>query len=401
MVARVATKPGPALDLYDTQAEFVFDAHRLSAFVAGRGAGKTYCGAIKALSHARRPGLGLIIAPTYTMLRDVDWRAALELWRPWIADTNSSAMTMRLTTGAEVLFRSADNADRLRGLTVSWAWIDEAALCSRDTWDIALATLRQGGTAGPCWLTSTPRGFNWVYDVFVTGANADTALFQTATIANPFLDPAFERSLRSQYSSEFAEQELGGQFIILGAGLFRPEWWQRYSAFDRSNAREIIQVWDTAFSEKTSADYSVCATWAEMPTGYYVLDIYREQVGFPELKRAAVDLYQKWQPTAVLIEAKASGQSLLQELQRETRMPVVAVKVDADKVTRANAVTATVEAGNVSLPEQAEWVRSFIEEHGSFPLGNNDDQVDTTVMALRRWIGQNDVSSFLASVRRV
>lgn len=222
----MANSPVTSLDLYDTQAEFVLDTHRLSAFVAGRGAGKTYCGAVKALSHAREPGVGLIIAPTYTMLRDVDWRTTLELWRPWLASENNTAMTMRLTTGAEVLFRSADNADRLRGLTASWAWIDEAALCSRETWDIVLATLRQGGVAGPCWLTSTPRGFNWVYDVFVRGANEDTALFQTATIANPFLDRGFERSLRSQYTSDFAQQELGGQFIVLGAGMFKPEWFQ-------------------------------------------------------------------------------------------------------------------------------------------------------------------------------
>jgi predicted phage terminase large subunit-like protein len=175
-------------------------------------------------------------------------------------------------------------------------------------------------------------------------------------------------------------------------GLFKRHWWRRYGAFDRSQARQVIQVWDTAFKERTSADYSVCSTWARTPEGAYVLDVVRERLEFPDLKRLARDLFNRWRPSVVLVEDKASGQSLAQELSRPAEhdparnpcLPVVAVKVEQDKVSRAAAVTPYVESGMVHLPESAPWVADWIEEHAVFPNGAYDDQVDTTSMALAR-----------------
>jgi predicted phage terminase large subunit-like protein len=165
--------------------------------------------------------------------------------------------------------------------------------------------------------------------------------------------------------------------------MFKRHWWGRFGAFDRSAAELIVQVWDTAFKEKTTADYSVCSTWATTPTGIYILDVFRERLEFPELKRKAKDQFEKWRPNAVLVEDKASGQSLIQELQRDTLLPVIAVAVDRDKIARAAAVTPYVEAGKVMLPESALWVDDWIEEHAAFPAGAYDDQVDTTSMVLK------------------
>jgi predicted phage terminase large subunit-like protein len=157
----------------------------------------------------------------------------------------------------------------------------------------------------------------------------------------------------------------------------------------------VIQVWDTAFQQKSSADYSVCSTWARTPQGVHVLDVVRERLEFPDLKRLARDLFNRWRPSVVLVEDKASGQSLVQELGRPSehdpsrcpRLPVLAVKVEQDKVSRATAVTPYVEAGMVHLPESAPWVADWIEEHAVFPNGAYDDQVDTTSMALGRLLG--------------
>jgi predicted phage terminase large subunit-like protein len=93
-------------------------------------------------------------------------------------------------------------------------------------------------------------------------------------------------------------------------------------------------------------------------------------------------LAAKWLPSAVLIEDKASGQSLIQELQRDTRLPVLAVKVDKDKVSRAYAITPTCEAGRVYLPERAAWLEDFLDELMMFPSGPHDDQVDTFTQGL-------------------
>lgn len=201
--------------LSDVQDDFVHDEHRYALFLGGIGAGKSHAGAVKALfqEFGRGPSLGLVIAPTYPMLRDATWRTALELWEPLIEQVVRNEMRVVLRGGAEVLFRSADEPDRLRGPNASWCWIDEAAQCHPDTWPIAIGRLRQHGRAGRAWLTTTPRGMNWVYDVFVRRASDDTTVLRTATWANPFLDRAFVDSLTSQYEGEFARQELAAEFV--------------------------------------------------------------------------------------------------------------------------------------------------------------------------------------------
>lgn len=84
----------------------------------------------------------------------------------------------------------------------------------------------------------------------------------------------------------------------------------------------------------------------------------------------------------VLVEDKASGQSLIQELQRDTKLPVKPIKVDADKVSRAYAVTPIIETGRVFLPEAAPWLADYVDAMASFPNALHDDDVDSTTQAL-------------------
>lgn len=165
-----------------------------------------------------------------------------------------------------------------------------------------------------------------------------------------------------------------------GGGIFKRDWWRYYTmppAFKR-----VIQSWDTAFKAKEGDDYSVCTTWGEADTGYYLLDVFKQRVEFPELKRAAENLYSKYKPHAMLIEDKASGQSLIQELRRQTALPIIAIKVDSDKVSRAYAVTPLIESGRVFLPENAPWLLDYVHSLATFPNGAHDDDVDSTTQAL-------------------
>lgn len=167
--------------------------------------------------------------------------------------------------------------------------------------------------------------------------------------------------------------------------IIKREWWRTYTASPECD--RVIQIWDTAFKTKQSSDYSVCATWGATATGYYLLDLWRARVEFPELKRAVVMQSAKHNPSAVIVEDAASGQSLIQELRRETNLPIIAVKPDRDKLARVHAVTPMIEAGRAYLPESAPWLSDFVEEHAQFPSGAHDDQVDTTAMALARLKG--------------
>jgi predicted phage terminase large subunit-like protein len=166
----------------------------------------------------------------------------------------------------------------------------------------------------------------------------------------------------------------------LEGSIFKREWWRFYK--EAPKFRRIIQSWDTGFKKGQGNDPSCCTTWGEAEAGYYLLECWKERVEFPELKRTSKSQFDKWHPSAVLIEDKASGQSLIQELKRETRIPVLAINVDVDKEARANSITPTIEAGKVFLPDSAQWLQDFIDELATFPNGMHDDQVDSLTQAL-------------------
>jgi predicted phage terminase large subunit-like protein len=163
-------------------------------------------------------------------------------------------------------------------------------------------------------------------------------------------------------------------------GLFKRKWWKFYKELPaRGQWKRVVQFWDTAQKPGISNDFSVCATWLETASGYYLLDLFRDKMEYPQLKWAIKNMYAKWQPNAVQIEDKSSGISLLQDLRQETTLPLIAYNPGQnDKQVRAAASTPTVEAGNCYLPEGVQWVEDFIKEHEQFPDGDNDDQVDTT-----------------------
>jgi len=162
--------------------------------------------------------------------------------------------------------------------------------------------------------------------------------------------------------------------------IFRKEWWRSYA--DPPEYKRLIFSLDTAFKATQSADFSVIQVWGETPTGYYLLHTWRERAEFPELKRQAVALADIWHPHACLIEDAASGQSLIQSLKAETRLPVIPVKALGDKVSRAHGVSPLVQSGRVYLPAAAGWLDDFMLEATSFPTAPHDDQVDSMSQAL-------------------
>ena len=162
--------------------------------------------------------------------------------------------------------------------------------------------------------------------------------------------------------------------------LFRKEWLQYYDlATWQRGYGFVVQSWDTAIKTGLANDCSVCITALVRDMDVYVLDIWRGRVEFPELKRKAVELARQHRPETILIEDKASGQQLLQEMRAvyEPGVPrPLGRQPEGDKVTRAAGVTSIVEAGQLHLPKGASWLADFESELLSFPNGRHDDQVD-------------------------
>lgn len=166
--------------------------------------------------------------------------------------------------------------------------------------------------------------------------------------------------------------------------MVRPWWFGRYRDAPHVVSR-TVQSWDTAIKSGAQHDASVCLTFAESEGKSYLLEAQVLRLEYPDLRRAVLAAAQRWKPEAILIEDKASGQQLLQDIRREWALPLVATLPRGDKITRFAAVSAMIEAGRVVLPEQAGWLADFEQEMMIFPTGTHDDQVDALTQYLQ-WL---------------
>lgn len=178
------------------------------------------------------------------------------------------------------------------------------------------------------------------------------------------------------FAAQYQQQPLPEQ-----GGMMRREWLRRY-AQEPDHCERIVQSWDTAIKSENHHDASVCLTFVESKNTAHLIDAQVMRLEYPELKRRMRELALKHKPHSILIEDKASGQQLLQDMQRETTLPMVACKSTQNKVTRFAAVSAMIEAGRLSLPHNALWLSAFEQEILEFPHGKHDDQVDALTQYL-------------------
>jgi predicted phage terminase large subunit-like protein len=145
-----------------------------------------------------------------------------------------------------------------------------------------------------------------------------------------------------------------------------------------------LQSWDTANKSGELNDYSVCTTWGLYNGNYYLLDVVRLRLNYPELKRKVIEHIHKYNPRIVLIEDKASGTQLIQDLKTDGqyRVKPYPPPPQTDKVMRLHAQTAKFESGLVHLPNSAPWLAEYVRELTTFPGAKFDDQVDSTTQAL-------------------
>ena len=168
--------------------------------------------------------------------------------------------------------------------------------------------------------------------------------------------------------------------------------WRIWENDDPPPCDFIIQSWDTAFETKNNSDYSACTTWGVFyneeegnAPQVILLDAFKDRMTFPELKDVALKHYREWEPDSFVVEKKAAGAPLIQEL----RQMGIAVQEFTpsrgnDKMVRLNAVADLFSSGKIWAPD-TRWAREVIEEMAAFPVGEHDDYVDTTTQALLRY----------------
>jgi len=212
-------------DVYDQSAFTADTSRRFHNFTSGVGAGKTVSGVIRMLANVQawNPGeTGMIVAPNSIALKNVilpelsKW-GILDAWD--YRGPQSAEPGLHAPNGTRVLLESANNdrkIERLRGPTLAWFWMDEAAIIPKKAWDILTGRLRTGNYRN-AWITTTPRGFNWVYDVFHPDSDDQISsvnnVLGVPSFANPHLPLDYRRDILGEWDGHFRQQEVMGAFV--------------------------------------------------------------------------------------------------------------------------------------------------------------------------------------------
>lgn len=173
-----------------------------------------------------------------------------------------------------------------------------------------------------------------------------------------------------------------------GGSIIKADEWRKWSKDKPLPKFEyLLQAYDTAFEPEEANDYSARTTWGVFrhpTTGRQcamLLDRLQERMEFPDLRAEAYRSYKEYRPDRVLIEKKASGHSLVQELRRKG-VPVTAQKIKGSKEARGHAVTVLFEQGCVFYIDGLQWADDVVDHCATFPNGAHDDVYDTVTLAL-------------------
>lgn len=244
---------GLNIALYGDQHHFVVSDKHYTLLNGGIGSGKSVGGAVKALLASQgqighvpipTPNLGVVTAPDYNILRDATMLSFREIAEPYIDIDRSSfspPMRIRMRNGSEIIFKSAHHPEKLRGPNAAWWWGDEAALYDASVWKIMIGRLRQFGAFGYGWLTTTPKGGNWIRKRFVDNPSEHMQMWTVSTWQNPHVSLEWIASLAEDYDDTLADQELRGLFVSF-EGLIYPEFGKQHMIAPDKLPKQYAQV---------------------------------------------------------------------------------------------------------------------------------------------------------------
>ena len=388
--------------------------------LAGRGAGKTRSAAETlwwwAWCHPKT--MSIVLAPTSGDLKNTCYEGPSGLLacipEQLVVAYNIQDHLITLSNGSRIRGISADSYDRLRGINSSFCWCDELAafnyLGPNEAWDNMMLGLRIKPDALPhseprVIVTTTPRPKDLILDLL--GREGDDVIISRASTydnaAN--LAPAFQKQLEQYRGSKLYLQEVLGEVVDLEDGkvvnrdMFKL--WPSGKSFPIFEY--IIQSYDCAYTDKEYNDPTAMTCWGvfkpeDGPMSVLLIDCWAEHLTFPQLRPKVIEEWQNSygdekrmkRPDLILIEEKASGLSLLQEL-RNMHLPVRGWNPGrADKLTRLQITASIFTTGRVWLPESSirkgyvrDWCEGFLSQICSFPDSTHDDYVDSATQAIR------------------
>lgn len=370
--------------LHAAQEQVLREARRYNVLACGRRWGKTTLLmdiAINAALEGRRVGW---FAPIYALLEEAYIGMRTTLGQAVSSAAQSPHPRIQLWTGGVVEFWTLEDPLKPgRGRAYHMVIIDEAAFARHlmEAWEQSISpTLTD--YRGAAWFASTPKGYNAFYELWRRGQGEDPEWmsWRMPTAMNPHISREELEARRRAASAKVWLQEYEAEFVDLGGSAFQREW-IRVAEPPPPEALRIVQGVDLAISTRDDADYTAIVTVGRDSEGrIWVLDAVRARATFHQVLQLIKSQAARWRPSAIAIEATQYQAAVAQELLRTTPLPVVPVRPERDKLTRALPVIVRYEQGLVyhspSLP------RAFEDELIAFPQGEHDDQVDALVYAV-------------------
>jgi len=410
---------------------------RNKVLTAGRRWGKTLTGLICVIEgHGAHRGqhIGALqggniwwVTTTHGVAKAIwrDLKAALR--EGWVSKSEVDKRIV-LPGGGAITVKSADNPDSLRGEGLDGVVIDEAAHCSRDAWEqgVRPALVDRQGWA---FFISSPKGRNWFWQLYEqAGRLPNWARWQRPSADNPTFPQSEVDKAQQESPPKIFRQEYLAQFEAPGGALCQQSWFQYFTienpagaAKTTQQARDVVkalganqgepealgvtfvcvktdgsikriprntcrvfQTVDLAASVKASADYTVVSTWAATPDlDLLLLDRVRGRFEGPDQPALITGAWAKWSPAMIAIEQVGYQLALIQAMVRQG-LPIMAVRPDADKVSRFIPFCTRMKAGAVYWPAGMPWLHDWEDELVSFPDGEHDDQVDTASLSVCR-----------------
>jgi predicted phage terminase large subunit-like protein len=380
--------------------------------LAGRGAGKTRLAAeqIGWWAWTQPNTRWLVAAPTSADVRatcfEGDSGLISVIPANLVADYNKSFHELKLTNGSLIKGIPASEPERFRGPQFHGAWCDELAAWDYLTaaWDQIQFGVRLG-TQTRIICTTTPKPKDLIVEL--VGRQGDDVVVTTAsTYANMAnLSKNFQRQILQYEGTKLGRQEIHAEVIdIEEGGIVKRDWfrlWPDDKPFPKFEY--ILQSYDCGFKDKEASDPTGCITlgaFKPMDGGMcvMVIDCWQDKLTYPDLRPKVIDEYEvvygegktKKRVDLILVEDKAAGISLIQDLQR-AHLPVSGYNPgNADKTQRLSIVSNIIKAGRVWVPEHKErkgyvreWAEGMVSQICSFPETAHDEFVDCMSQGLR------------------
>jgi predicted phage terminase large subunit-like protein len=365
------------------QQEVFKDTTRFKVVAAGRRCGKSRMAAVTLLIEGLKCPQGsavLYVSPTMGQSRQIIWDLLLDLGRDIITNSHVNNLDITLINGARIYVRGADRPDTLRGVSLTYAVLDEVADIKPEAWEqVIRASLSD--KKGRALFIGTPKGRNWFYDTFKLGENGDDTDWKSwhfTTQDNPLIDPTEIESAKKTLSTFAFKQEYMASFSNAGSDIFKEDWIKYgvepehgsyFISIDLAGFEEVAKQAGNA--KKRLDESAICVVKATEDGKWFVKEIIHGRWDIRETASKILMAIRDYRPTSVGIERGALKNAVLPYL--------------SDLMRKNNVYAHIVDLthGNRKKTDRVIWALQGRFEHGRIVLNseeNWDDFIDQLLM---------------------